>query len=142
MRPLRGLVFSVMASSAFYPIIIKTFQVGWSRANAEYGASLYALTILIYLCSVTIYAVSVSLPLFWARYSPTHTLCFADMFYFEIVEGNRVMETWILRYLGPFSPDIPRGHGDWANSSLFGVRQSFESILYCEARPMPGLNRL
>jgi hypothetical protein len=58
MRPLRGFVFSVMASSAFYPIIIKIFQVGWSCADTEYGASLYALTILIYLCSVTTYAVS------------------------------------------------------------------------------------
>jgi len=60
MRPLRGFVFSVMASSAFYPIIIKLFQVGWSRANAEYGASLYGLTILIYLCSVTTYALRVT----------------------------------------------------------------------------------
>ncbi|KAK8108950.1 hypothetical protein PG984_014751 [Apiospora sp. TS-2023a] len=59
MRHVRGFVFSVMASSAFYPIIIKIFQVGWSRADTEYGASLYAWTILIYLCSVTIYAVSV-----------------------------------------------------------------------------------
>ena len=58
MQPLRGLVFSVMASSAFYPIIVKAFQVGWSRADIEYGASLYALTVLIYLCSVTTYAVS------------------------------------------------------------------------------------
>ncbi|KAG8161625.1 hypothetical protein KVR01_008612 [Diaporthe batatas] len=58
MRPLRGLVFSVMASSAFYPIIIKIFQVGWSRASTEYGASFYVWTILIYLCSVTIYTVS------------------------------------------------------------------------------------
>ncbi|KAK8132313.1 ADIPOR-like receptor SPBC12C2.09c [Apiospora kogelbergensis] len=57
MRALRGFVFSVMASSAFYPIIIRIFQVGWTRANMEYGASLYAWTILIYLCSVTIYAV-------------------------------------------------------------------------------------
>ncbi|KAK7909096.1 HlyIII-domain-containing protein [Apiospora marii] len=57
MRHVRGFVFSVMASSAFYPIIIKISQVGWSRANEEYGASLYAWTILIYLCSVTIYAV-------------------------------------------------------------------------------------
>lgn len=57
MRHVRGFVFSVMASSAFYPIIIKIFQVGWSRADTEYGASLYAWTILIYLCSVTIYAV-------------------------------------------------------------------------------------
>jgi adiponectin receptor len=62
MRPLRGLLFSVMASSAFYPIIIKICQVGWSRADTEYGASLYAWTIFIYLCSVTTYAVSVSRP--------------------------------------------------------------------------------
>ncbi|KID84226.1 adiponectin receptor protein 1 [Metarhizium guizhouense ARSEF 977] len=55
-RPLRGLVFSAMASSAFYPIIIKILQVGWSRADAEYGASFDALTILIYLYSVTTYA--------------------------------------------------------------------------------------
>ena len=57
MRPLRGLVFSTMASSAFYPIIVKIFQIGWYRADVEYGASLYALTIFIYLCSVTTYAV-------------------------------------------------------------------------------------
>jgi adiponectin receptor len=73
MRPLRGTVFSIMASSAFYPIIIKIFQVGWSRANAEYGASLYGLTILIYLCSVTIYAVSIS--------SQLKTWSFADVNY-------------------------------------------------------------
>ncbi|KAI9154661.1 HlyIII-domain-containing protein [Paramyrothecium foliicola] len=59
MRPLRGFVFSVMASSAFYPIAIKIMQVGWSRAATEYGASLYALTLLIYLCSVIIYALRV-----------------------------------------------------------------------------------
>ncbi|KAK8929277.1 Progestin and adipoQ receptor-like protein 1 [Metarhizium anisopliae] len=57
-RPLRGLVFSVMASSALYHLIIKIFQVGWSCVDAEYSASLYALTILIYLCSVTTYAAS------------------------------------------------------------------------------------
>ncbi|CAG8955493.1 hypothetical protein HYFRA_00010360 [Hymenoscyphus fraxineus] len=60
MRALRGFVFSVMASSAFYPIIIKIFQVGWTRANAEYGASLYGLTIIIYLCSVTTYGMRVT----------------------------------------------------------------------------------
>ncbi|KAJ8068324.1 hypothetical protein OCU04_003886 [Sclerotinia nivalis] len=60
MRLLRGFVFSVMASSAFYPIMIKIFQVGWSQASAEYGASLYSWTILIYLCSVTIYALRVT----------------------------------------------------------------------------------
>lgn len=48
MRPLRGLVFSIMASSVFYPIIIKIFQVSWWRADTEYGASPYALTIIIY----------------------------------------------------------------------------------------------
>ncbi|KAH0600068.1 hypothetical protein MHUMG1_01064 [Metarhizium humberi] len=60
-RPLRGLVFSVMASSAFYHLIIKIFQVGWSCADAEYSASLYALTSLIYLCPVTTYAVWLSM---------------------------------------------------------------------------------
>ncbi|CAG8971700.1 hypothetical protein HYALB_00003168 [Hymenoscyphus albidus] len=54
MRAFRGFVFSVMASSAFYPIIIKIFQVGWTQANAEYGASLYGLTIIIYLCSMRV----------------------------------------------------------------------------------------
>jgi adiponectin receptor len=63
MRPLRGFVFSVMASSAFYPIIIKIIQVGWTQANTEYGASFYGWTILIYLCSVTIYAVRISVSL-------------------------------------------------------------------------------
>ncbi|EXU97049.1 hemolysin III family protein [Metarhizium robertsii] len=62
-RPLRGLVFSVMASSALYHLIIKIFQVGWSCADAEYSASLYALTSLIYLCSVTMYAYSSQLRL-------------------------------------------------------------------------------
>lgn len=60
MRPLRSVVFSLLASSAFFPIIIKIFQVGWTRADTEYGASFYGWTILIYLCSVSIYAVSVS----------------------------------------------------------------------------------
>ncbi|RDW76178.1 hypothetical protein BP5796_06999 [Coleophoma crateriformis] len=56
-RPIRGLLFSFMASSAFYPIIIAICQVGWKRANIEYGASSYMLTIIIYLISVTIYAI-------------------------------------------------------------------------------------
>lgn len=60
MRPLRSVIFSLLASSAFFPIIIKIFQVGWARADTEYGASFYGWTILIYLCSVAIYAVSVS----------------------------------------------------------------------------------
>lgn len=51
-----------MASSAFIPIIVKIFQIGWTRANAEYGASFYGWTILIYLCSVTFYAVSICPP--------------------------------------------------------------------------------
>ncbi|KAL4907174.1 hemolysin-III related-domain-containing protein [Aspergillus multicolor] len=55
-RPLRGLLFSFMTSSAFYPIIISVLQNGWAKADAEYGASLYALTILIYVSSVFVYA--------------------------------------------------------------------------------------
>ncbi|CAN8103995.1 unnamed protein product [Discula destructiva] len=60
MRPLRAFVFSFMASSAFVPIIVKIAQVGWTRANTEYGASLYGWTIFIYLCSVTIYALRIT----------------------------------------------------------------------------------
>ncbi|KAL4920369.1 hemolysin-III related-domain-containing protein [Aspergillus aurantiobrunneus] len=55
-RPLRGILFSFMASSAFYPIIIAVFQMGWAKADAEYGASIYALTIVIYVSSVFVYA--------------------------------------------------------------------------------------
>ena len=57
-RPLRGLLFSFMASSAFYPIVVAVVQMGWTKADTEYGASLYALTILIYVSSVAVYAVS------------------------------------------------------------------------------------
>lgn len=71
MRPLRGAVFSIMASSAFYPIIIKIFQVGWARSDSEYGASYYVGTIVIYLCSVTIYAVS-DFESFLLDRNPTH----------------------------------------------------------------------
>ncbi|KAL2066165.1 hypothetical protein VTL71DRAFT_2236 [Oculimacula yallundae] len=60
MQALRGFVFSTMASSAFFPIIIKIFQVGWTRANTEYGASSYIWTIIIYLSSVTVYALRIT----------------------------------------------------------------------------------
>lgn len=92
MQPLRGLVFSVMASSAFYPIIIKILQVGWSRADAEYGASLYALTILIYLCSVATYAVSVSLrPLLDWNFTKLEILALLISF---IMKQLRLTESW------------------------------------------------
>lgn len=45
----------------------------------------------------------------------------------------------MLRHLGPFGSDIPRENGDWAYSSLLGVRQGSGSVLYCEARPMSRL---
>ncbi|PQE21298.1 hypothetical protein CJF32_00006422 [Rutstroemia sp. NJR-2017a WRK4] len=60
MRALRGLIFPVLASSAFYPIIIKIFQIGWARADAEYGASLYGAAVVVYLSSVMVYALRVT----------------------------------------------------------------------------------
>ena len=58
MKPLRGFVFSFMASSAFYPIIIACFQHNYSRMDLEAGATRYAMTVLTYLLAVTTYAVS------------------------------------------------------------------------------------
>jgi adiponectin receptor len=57
-RPLRGFLFSFMASSAFYPITYACFLHGYTQMNAEAGASRYALTVVVYLTAVTTYAVS------------------------------------------------------------------------------------
>ena len=56
-RPLRGFLFSFMASSAFYPIIYACFQNGYRQMNVEAGATRYALTVVTYLTAVTMYAV-------------------------------------------------------------------------------------
>jgi adiponectin receptor len=56
-RPLRGFLFSFMASSAFYPIIYACYLHGYDQMNVEAGAWRYALTVIIYLTAVTIYAV-------------------------------------------------------------------------------------
>ncbi|KAL8790248.1 MAG: hypothetical protein Q9195_006471 [Heterodermia aff. obscurata] len=55
MKPLRGFVFSVMASAAFYPIIAACLLHGGEAV----GARRYALTVLTYLVAVTIYATKV-----------------------------------------------------------------------------------
>lgn len=133
MKPLRGVVFSVMASSAFYPIIIKIFQVGWSRANAEYGASLYVSTICIYLCSVTIYAVS-GIPI----KKKTETI----LTWLFTAASDRGLETRKLWHLGPLTSDISRRYGDWTYGALLGLFQSRWPILCCQAWPMPGLKIL
>lgn len=57
-RPLRGFLFSFMASSAFYPIIYACFVHGYSHMNVEAGASRYALTVFVYVTAVTVYSVS------------------------------------------------------------------------------------
>lgn len=57
-RPFRGLLFSFMASSAFYPIIYACFSNGYRQMDIQAGASRYAATVLLYLTAVTIYAVS------------------------------------------------------------------------------------
>lgn len=46
-----------MASSAFYPIIYACFRHGYSQMDLEAGATRYALTVIVYLTAVTIYAV-------------------------------------------------------------------------------------
>ena len=56
-RPLRGVLFSFMASSAFYPIIYACFLHGYIRMDREAAALRYALTVVVYLTAVTIYAV-------------------------------------------------------------------------------------
>ena len=57
-RPFRGLLFSFMASSAFYPIIYACFLNGYRQMDIQAGASRYAVTVLLYLTAVTIYGVS------------------------------------------------------------------------------------
>lgn len=59
-RPLRGFLFSFMASSAFYPITYACFVHGYSQMDIEAGAARYALTVLLYLSAVTIYGASCS----------------------------------------------------------------------------------
>lgn len=54
-RPLRGFLFSFMASSAFYPIIYACFANGYRQMDLEAGATRYAATVLVYLSAVTIY---------------------------------------------------------------------------------------
>ena len=57
-RPFRGIHFSFMASSAFYPIIYACFLNGYRQMDIQAGASRYAVTVLLYLTAVTIYAVN------------------------------------------------------------------------------------
>jgi len=57
-RPLRGFLFSFMASSAFYPIIYARFLKEYSRIDTEAGASRYVLTVFVYVTAVTFYSVS------------------------------------------------------------------------------------
>ena len=57
MKPLRGFVFSFMASAAFYPIIAACFLHGYRVMDREAGATRYVLTVLTYLLAVTIYVV-------------------------------------------------------------------------------------
>lgn len=56
-RPFRGVLFSFMASSAFYPIIYACYLHGYDRMDVEAGASRYVLTVVVYLTAVMIYAV-------------------------------------------------------------------------------------
>lgn len=57
-RPLRGFLFSFMASSALYPIIYAGFLKGCSQIDTEAGASRYALIVFVYVTAVTFYGVS------------------------------------------------------------------------------------
>ena len=57
-RPIRGILFSFMASSAFYPIIYACFIHGYRTMDVEAGANRYVLAIVTYVTAVTIYAVS------------------------------------------------------------------------------------
>ena len=56
-RAIRGFLFSFLASSAFYPIFVSIYLDGWAKANEEYAAERYILAIIIYVSSVTIFAV-------------------------------------------------------------------------------------
>lgn len=57
-RHIRGILFSFMASSAFYPIIYACFVHGYRQMDVEAGAKRYILTVITYVTAVTIYAVS------------------------------------------------------------------------------------
>ena len=57
-RPFRGLLFSFMASSSFYPIISACFLYGYSAMDVEAGASRYVLTVFLYVTAVAFYCVS------------------------------------------------------------------------------------
>ena len=46
-----------MASSAFYPITYACYLHGYNQMDDEAGASRYALTVVVYVVAVTIYAV-------------------------------------------------------------------------------------
>lgn len=57
-RHIRGILFSFMASSAFYPIVYACFIDGYSQTDVEAGANRYVFTVVTYVSAVTIYAVS------------------------------------------------------------------------------------
>lgn len=57
-RPVRGIFFSFMASSAFYPFIYGCSIHDYARMDIEAGANRYLLTIITYLSAVTIYTMS------------------------------------------------------------------------------------
>lgn len=119
MKPLRGFVFSFMASSSFYPIIVASFQHGYRQMDLEAGATRYALTVLTYLLAVTTYAVSV--PTYIRGNRPLvipELMCGLD-------ETSRSMETRNLRYLGTLTPDLSRLDGSRANHPFHGLCQGF-----------------
>ena len=84
-RPLRGFLFSFMASSAFYPIIYACFQHGYRQMDVEAGATRYAWTIVVYLTAVTMYGVSRTCLAFASLYRCLHDLH---------LQQTRIPEAW------------------------------------------------
>ena len=126
-RPFRGLLFSFMASSAFYPVICACFMFGYKQMNVEAGANRYLLTIITYLTAVTIYAVCTT-----DQTDPANKRLTED-------KGTNPgeMEAWCIRCLGPVAPKIPRAHGRRADISLLCLRQGLSIYI----QPQAVLNR-
>ena len=111
-RPFRGLLFSFMASSAFYPIIYACFLNGYRQMDIEAGANRYVVTVLLYLTAVTIYGVSKE-----SVEVPGDANGRTD-------SRARGVEAGPVRSVGPFAPGFPFADGHWADSAFLRFCQS------------------
>ena len=80
--------------------------------DMQAGASRYAVSVLLYLTAVTIYAVNKD---------PVEMPVNANG---QTDSGARAVEAGPVRCVGPFAPGLPCTHGHWADRTFFGLCQS------------------